>query len=33
MKLTYEQIVAITSGAIRIEQQPDGIHFFKCTEK
>ncbi len=33
MKLTFEQIKQITTGAIRIEEQADGIHFYKCTEK
>lgn len=33
MKLSFEQIKQITTGAIRIEQEPDGIHFYKCTEK
>ena len=33
MKLTYEQIKQITTGAIEIEQQEDGIHFYKCTKK
>ena len=33
MKLTYEQIKEITTGAIRTEQCEDGIHFYKCTDK
>ena len=33
MKLTFEQIKSVTFGAVRIEQQEDGIHFYKCTEK
>lgn len=33
MKLTWEQINRITTGAISIEQQEDGIHFYKCTPK
>ena len=33
MKLTFEQIKQITTGAIRIKQKEDGIHFYKCTEK
>ena len=33
MKLTFDQIKQITTGAIRIEQAEDGIHFYKCTEK
>ncbi len=33
MRLTVEQIKSITVGAIRIEEQTDGIHFYKCTQK
>ena len=33
MKLTFEQIKQITTGAVRMEQCEDGIHFYKCTEK
>ena len=33
MKLTYEQIKSVTVGALSIEEQQDGIHFFKCTQK
>ena len=33
MQLSFEQIRKITTGAIRIEQQPDGIHFYKLTAK
>ena len=33
MKLTYEQIKEITFGAVRTEKAPDGIHFYKCTQK
>ena len=33
MKLTFEQIQSVTFGAVCIEQQDDGIHFFKCTKK
>ena len=33
MNLTFEQIKAVTVGAIRIEQCEDGIPFFKCTQK
>ncbi len=32
MRLTFEQIKAITVGALEIEQCNDGIHFYKCTE-
>ena len=27
MKLSFEQIRSVTSGAVRIEQQEDGIHY------
>lgn len=33
MKLSFDQIKQITVGAIRIEEQSDGIHFYKCTQK
>lgn len=33
LKLSFEQIKAITVGAIRIEEESDGIHFYKCTQK
>ena len=33
MKLTLEQIRAVTVGALTVEEQPDGIHFHKCTAK
>lgn len=33
MKLTYEQIKSVTVGALFLEEQEDGIHFFKCTKK
>ena len=33
MKLTYDQICSITSGAVRTWQDTDGIHFCKCTQK
>ena len=33
MNLTFDQIKSITFGAVSIEQQEDGIHFFKCTPK
>ena len=32
MKLTAEQIQAVTVGALRINADDDGIHFHKCTE-
>ncbi|MBE6667066.1 MAG: SGNH/GDSL hydrolase family protein [Ruminococcaceae bacterium] len=33
MRLTLEQIKAITVGSVRTEAHSDGIHFAKCTEK
>lgn len=33
MKLSLEQIQSVTNGAIRIVEESDGIHFFRCTEK
>ena len=32
MKLSYDQICAITQGAVRIEQESDEIRFFRFTE-
>ena len=33
MKLSSEQIKTITVGAVSITEEPDGMHFFKCTDK
>lgn len=33
MKLSYDQIKAVTVGALWSEEQADGIHFYKCTKK
>ncbi|MBQ6823964.1 MAG: SGNH/GDSL hydrolase family protein [Clostridia bacterium] len=33
MKLTNETIRSIAFGAVHIEEKPDGIHFYKCTQK
>ena len=33
MNLTYEQIKSVTVGALWTEEKPDGIHFYKCTQK
>lgn len=33
MKLTFDQIKAVTFGAVSMELHDDGIHFFKCTKK
>ena len=32
MKLTFEQVKAVTVGSIRTEMRDGGIHFAKCTE-
>jgi lysophospholipase L1-like esterase len=32
-KLTFEEINSITFGAVKITQEEDGVHFFKCTDK
>ena len=33
MKLSLEQIRQVTVGALRVTEEADGIHFYKCTEK
>ena len=33
MKLTTEQIRQILFGALRIQSQEDGLHFYKCTQR
>ena len=33
MNLTIEQIKSVTFGALRIEEQSNGLHFYKCTQK
>ena len=33
MRLSFNEIQRITLGAHKIEEQEDGIHFYKCTEK
>ena len=33
MKLSLEQIKQITVGALRVVEEADGIHFYKCTQK
>ena len=33
MKLSLEQIRSITNGALRVTEETDGIHFYRCTEK
>ena len=33
MKLTNEQIKSVTFGAVRICEETDGLHFYKCTQK
>ena len=32
MKLTLDQIRAITSGAVSVEQTPEGFRFYRFTE-
>ena len=33
MKLTFDQIRQITTGAVHIAPKEDGIHFYKCTDR
>lgn len=33
MKLTTDQIRAVTTGALFVEEEADGIHFYKCTKR
>ena len=33
MKLTNQQILSVTVGAVHTEQIADGIRFYKCTPK
>lgn len=33
MKLTFEQIRSITTGAVSVEQETDGIHFFRFNQE
>ena len=33
MKLTLEQIKSITFGAVRVEEEADGIHFYRFTKE
>ena len=33
MKLTYEQLQSAVLGAVRMEQQADGVHFFRFTKE
>lgn len=33
MKLNLEQIKAITAGAVRVQEEPDGIHFYRFTKE
>ena len=32
-KLSLEEIKQITVGVLRIAEQADGMHFYKCTQK
>ena len=33
MRLSFAQIPGITNGALRVTEESDGIHFYRCTEK
>lgn len=33
MKLTLNEIRAVTRGALRVTEEADGIHFYRCTAK
>ncbi len=33
MKLTFKEIEKITVGAVKMSEEADGIHFYKCTDK
>lgn len=33
MRLTFEQICSVTTGAVSVEQETDGIHFFRFNPK
>lgn len=33
MKLSLEQIRGVTDGALRVTEEADGIHFYRCTAK
>ena len=33
MRLSFEQIQSITNGALRVTEESDGIHFYRCTDK
>lgn len=33
MKLTLEQIRSVTTGAVTVEQEPDGIHFYRFNKE
>ncbi|MBO5269567.1 MAG: SGNH/GDSL hydrolase family protein [Clostridia bacterium] len=33
MKLSLGEIQSITNGALRVTEESDGIHFYRCTEK
>ena len=33
MKLSNQQILSVTVGAVHTEEKEDGIHFYKCTPK
>ncbi len=33
MRLTFDEIKSVTDGALRVTEEADGIHFYRCTEK
>ena len=33
MKLTFEQICSVTTGAVSVEREADGIHFFRFNSE
>lgn len=33
MKLTFEQVCSVTTGAVSVEQMADGIHFFRFNQE
>lgn len=33
MKLCIEQIRTITNGAVKVQEETDGVHFYRFTEE
>ena len=33
MKLTYEQIRSVTTGAVSVAREDDGIHFYRFNQE